>query len=197
MPPRIYILGDSISLGYTPEVATLLANRAIVTHNPGNAMFSAFGRRSLPDWLGSSRYDVIHFNWGIWDLHRLQPSADPLEPSVNAFLREGVRRTTPEQYAANLEAIIAILKNTGAKLIWATTTPLRDNGELCCIPVEVVHYNSVAHRIMTAHHIPINDLYSRALPELDRLLSPDGCHFTADGYRYLGACVAGEIAKVL
>ena len=195
---NVYIIGDSISLGYTPEVARLLDGRARVTHNPGNAQYSSFGLRNLKAWLGDESFDLIHFNWGIWDLHRLQSTADPLEPSVSAFKRDGVRRTTPEQYAANLEAIIQILKATGAKLIWAAITPLRDDGTLCCKPEEVALYNSTAARVMTAHGITINDLYACALPELDRLISTDGCHFTADGYRHLGrqvaAVIQGELA---
>ena len=195
----VYIIGDSISLGYTPEVTRLLAGRAVVTHNPGNAQYSSYGLRHLPDWLGVARYDVIHFNWGCWDRHYLDPAADPLEPSVDKFKRDGVRRTTPEQYAANLAAIVAILQTTGAKLIWAASTPLRDDGTLCCRPDEVPAYNTVAARVMAESGIAINDLYYYALPEADRLLSPDGCHFTDDGYRYLArqvaAVIQGELAS--
>ncbi|MEC8506873.1 MAG: SGNH/GDSL hydrolase family protein, partial [Planctomycetota bacterium] len=35
--PRVLIIGDSISLGYTPYVASILKGRAKVVHNPGNA----------------------------------------------------------------------------------------------------------------------------------------------------------------
>ncbi len=195
---RVYIIGDSISLGYTPVVAEVLNGRASVTHSPGNAQYSSYGLRNIKTWLGNERFDLIHFNWGCWDRHYLDPAADPLEPSVAQFKRDGVRRTIPEQYAANLEAIVKILKTTGAKLIWAASTPLRDDGKLVCKPEEVAPYNAVAARVMAAHGIVINDLYACALPELDRLISTDGCHFTADGYRHLGRQVAtviqGELA---
>ena len=78
------------------------------------------GLRHLKEWLGDAQYDLIHFNWGIWDLHHLKTGADPLQPCTDQFDVHGVCRTTPEQYAANLQAIINILKPTGAKLIWAT-----------------------------------------------------------------------------
>jgi acyl-CoA thioesterase-1 len=194
---KIYLIGDSISMGYTPEVIRLFEGKAKVTRNPGNAQYSSYGLRHLKEWLGSERYDVIHFNWGAWDRHHLDPAADPLEPSVAQFKRGGVRRTTPEQYAANLEAIVQILQGTGAKLIWATSTPLRDDGTMCCRPDEVVPYNAVAERIMRAHGILINDLYAWAMPELDQLLSADGCHFTDDGSRYLARQVASVIEGVL
>ena len=196
--PNVYIIGDSISLGYTPVVAQLLDGRACVTHSPGNAQYSSYGLRHLKTWLGNERFDLIHFNWGCWDRHYLDPAADPLEPSVTQFKRDGVRRTTPEQYAANLEAIVKILQPTGAKLIWAASTPLRDDGKLVCKPEEVAPYNAVAARVMSAHKIVINDLYTCALPELNRLISTDGCHFTAEGCRHLGrqvaAVIQGELA---
>ena len=195
--PNVYIIGDSISLGYTPEVTRLLSGQAQVTHNPDNAQYSSFILRNLTAWLGMQHFDLIHFNCGIWDLHHLEPTADPLEPSVAAFNRNGVRRTTPEQYAANLEGIIKILKTTGAKLMWASITPLLDHGELCAKPGEVPLYNSVATKVMAAQRIPIDDLYSHALPEINRLLHPDGCHFTEDGYRFLGRYVATAIQGAL
>lgn len=195
---NVYIIGDSISLGYTPEVTRLLTDSARVTHNPGNAQYSSYGLRNLTAWLGTERFDLIHFNWGAWDRHHLDPAADPLEPSVAQFKRGGVRRTTPEQYAANLEAIVTILETTGAKLIWASSTPLQDDGTMCCKPDEVVPYNVIAARVMAAHQVAINDLYAHVLPEFSRLISADGCHFTEDGNRFLGrqvaAVIQGELA---
>jgi len=191
---NVYLIGDSISLGYTPEVTRLLAGKATVSHNPGNAMYSASGLRSLPGWLAGQQFDLIHFNWGLWDLHRMDASADPLEPSVDKFKPNGVRRTTPEQYAANLEAIVKILHATGAKLIWASSTPLIDHGNLCIKPADVAPYNVVASQVMAGHRIPINDLNAHA--RLD-LLDPDGCHFTDEGYRHLARQVATTIEGAL
>jgi lysophospholipase L1-like esterase len=194
---KVLIIGDSISLGYTPEVARLLAERVAVAHNPGNAQYSAWGLRYLREWLGDTRWDLIHLNWGIWDLHHLDPAADPLEPSVDALRADGVRRTTPAQYAANLEAICDILQTTGARLAWATITPLPAGDDLCVRQGEEVQYNAVARAVMDAHGIPINDLYACALPELARIQPPRDVHFTEEGYRFLGARVAAVITEQL
>lgn len=194
---NVLIIGDSISLGYTPKVARILDGRAIVSHNPGNAQYSSCGLRHLKSWLGEDRWDAIHFNWGIWDLHHLEPSADPLEPSTSAFNRDGVRRTTPEQYAANLEAIVNILRPTAAKLVWASTTPLPESIKIACHKGEEVLYNSVARQVMEAHGVAVNDLYSHALREIGRIQPPDDVHFTEEGYRYLGQRVASVIAGAL
>jgi lysophospholipase L1-like esterase len=193
---NVLIIGDSISLGYTPEVARILKERALVSHSPGNAQYSSYGLRHLRSWLGGDRWDIIHFNWGIWDLHYLEPSADPLEPSTGAFNRNGVRRTTPEQYGHNLEAILRILMQTAAKLIWASTTPLPESVKIACRKGEEVLYNSVAQRVMEAHGIAVNDLYGHALREIGRIQPPDDVHFTEEGYRYLGQQVASVIARM-
>lgn len=193
----VLIIGDSISLGYTPIVAEILKGRANVSHNPGNAQYSSYGLRQLENWLGEEHWDLIHFNWGIWDLHYLEPAADPLEPSTNAFNRDGVRRTTPEQYAENLNAIVKVLQSTGAKLIWGSITPLPESVKMACHKGEEVLYNSVAREVMESHGVDFNDLYGHAIGELNRIQPPEDVHFTPEGYRYLGEQVAKVIAAAL
>ena len=66
--PRILIIGDSISIGYTPFVKELFQGRAEVVHNPGNAQHTGTGLENIDLWLGDGHWDVIHFNWSLWDL---------------------------------------------------------------------------------------------------------------------------------
>ena len=66
--PRVLLIGDSISIGYTVDVRKLLAGKANVHRIPCNAQTAGYGSDKLPDWLGDKRWDVIHFNWGLWDL---------------------------------------------------------------------------------------------------------------------------------
>ena len=66
--PRVLIIGDSISLGYTPFVAQQLKGKANIIHAPGNNESTARGLEHLDAWLGPKKWDVIHFNWGLHDL---------------------------------------------------------------------------------------------------------------------------------
>ena len=50
--PKVLIIGDSISLGYTPFVVELLEAKATVVHNEGNAGPTQRGLESIDDWLG-------------------------------------------------------------------------------------------------------------------------------------------------
>ena len=45
--PRILIIGDSISLGYTPNVKEMFQGRAEVVHNPGNAQHTGTGLEQI------------------------------------------------------------------------------------------------------------------------------------------------------
>ena len=45
--PDVLIIGDSISLGYTPHVIELMLDEAKVVHNPGNAQHSTTGLEKI------------------------------------------------------------------------------------------------------------------------------------------------------
>ena len=63
--PRVLIIGDSISLGYTPVVVSILKGQAEVIHNPGNAQHTGTGVERIDKWLQPGDWDLIHFNWGL------------------------------------------------------------------------------------------------------------------------------------
>ena len=66
--PRVLIIGDSISIGYTSPTRKLLAGKANVHRIPENGGPSDNGTKKIKQWLGDSKWDVIHFNWGLHDI---------------------------------------------------------------------------------------------------------------------------------
>ena len=184
--PNVLIIGDSISIGYTAPVTRMLAGKANVRRIPGNGRSTAFGLQHLQNWLGQQKWDVIHFNWGIWDMHRLEND----QP-----------RTTPAQYEKNLRDLVSRLKATGAKLIWATTTPLGPRPEGARnVPVnsqDVPAYNAAALKIMRENGVAIDDLYSAVLPKTPALWGPDRRHFKSEGSEFLAARVVASIQPAL
>ena len=181
--PRVLLIGDSISIGYTEPTRKLLYRKANVHRIPVNGGPTTRGLESLEEWLGDDRWDVIHFNWGLHDLKRME---------------DGKHQVPIEEYERNLTQLVVRLKKTGAKLIWATTTPVpnakvsppRSNDD-------VIAYNAVALRIMQANGIAINDLYAFALPRLEELQRPANVHFTDQGSAALAEYVAGSILKAI
>jgi len=189
-PANVLIIGDSISIGYFKPVKEMLEGRAIVVHNPGNAAHTANGLAKLDQWLGDTEWDIIHFNHGLHDLKYIDDNGK------NAPVEEGKQQIPIERYGKNLEEIVVRLKKTGAKLIFANTTPVPE-GTRIRVKGDAKKYNVVAERVMKKHDIPVNDLYSFSMVRLDEIQRPANVHFTPEGSRLLGAQVAKQIIKAL
>jgi hypothetical protein len=170
--PRVLLIGDSISRAYTLDVRKALAGKANVHRAPANCGPTDTGLKCFDVWLGTGRWDVIHVNFGIHD-----------------------RRKTPEQYAANLEKVVERLKQTGARLVWARTTPFRDKDST--VEDGSVALNETADAVMKKHGIPLNDLHAAILPSVATARGEDGTHFNADGVRILAARVVKCLEPML
>jgi len=171
--PRALLIGDSISRGYTMPTRHALAGRVNLHRIPCISTRSSKGLRLLNYWLGDGRWDVIHFNFGIHD-----------------------RNTNTEVYEKNLREIVKRLKQTGAKLVWASTTPVPETGTYAGND-KIVRLNEIAEKIMKENRIPIDDLYGLVRPRQAELQRPDDCHFHEDKYTILGNQVADSILKAL
>lgn len=181
--PRVLLIGDSISIGYTIPVRKLLAGKANVHRVPLNGGPSSNGVFMIDSWLGTKQWDVIHFNFGLHDLKRMS---------------DGKQQVSPEAYERYLRLVVERLKKTGAKLIWATTTPVPD-GKVSPprIPADVPTYNAIALRVMEENGVAIDDLYAFALPRLKEIQEPVNVHFKPAGSDMLGAQVVKSIEAAL
>jgi hypothetical protein len=181
--PRVLIIGDSISMGYTLPVRKRLAGKANVHRIPTNGGPTKNGVANLDKWLGTGKWEVIHFNHGIHDLK---------------YMPDGKRQVEPADYEANLRAITAKLKATGAKVIWATTTPIPD-GDLTPQRKfgQVPEYNEIATKVMKENGVTINDLNAHITPRIAELQNPKDVHFKTAGSEFLAEKVATEILKAL
>ena len=181
--PRVLLIGDSISIGYTVPVRMLLAGKANVHRIAGNAGPSSNGVFLIDTWLGKDKWDLIHFNFGLHDLKRLD---------------DGKHQVPIESYERYLRLIVQRLKKTGARMIWATTTPVPDaKVSPPRVPADVGVFNAAAARVMKEHDVPIDDLYGFALPRLSEIQMPANVHFTPAGSESLAKQVAGAIERAL
>ena len=204
-PYRVLILGDSISIGYTPfvrqelegvaEVSRPMRNRAEgAKPRPENCEGTKKGVGSVERWLTmeGAPFDVIHFNFGLHDMKRVDAetgrnSNDPLE----------THQADPERYQRQLLEITRSLKASGARLVFATTTPVPP-GELRPYrePSDAVEYNRRALEVMAAEGVPVNDLFALISEADPALQKPADVHFTREGSRALGAAVAAAVLDV-
>jgi acyl-CoA thioesterase-1 len=108
-------------------------------------------------------------------------------------MEDGKQQVSLADYESNLRTIVARLKKTGARLIFATTTPVPE-GKVNPprVPADVPVYNQVAMRVMKENEVAVTDLYAFALPKLGRIQMPVNVHYTVEGYEALaGEVVAG------
>ncbi|MBS0205508.1 MAG: SGNH/GDSL hydrolase family protein [Planctomycetes bacterium] len=190
--PRVLLIGDSISEGYTVPVRKRLQGKANVHRIGENGGPTKNGVAKIDKWLGTDKWDVIHFNWGLHDL-MFHPDK---QPNPAQYERDQLA-----QYDQNLRTLTARLKRTGAKLIWASSTPVPEEMNSPRSPSHRSHvvkiYNETARKIMTDNDISIDDLYAHVEPVLEKTQKPHDVHFTVDGSEFLGKKVADEISRVL
>jgi acyl-CoA thioesterase-1 len=190
--PRVLIIGDSISIGYTLAVRELLAGKANVHRIPTNGGPTTNGLKGIKEWLGDSKWDVIHFNWGLHDLKYIQEDASKrADPKA-----EGSHpQVALADYEKNLAELVKIMQATGAKLIWCSTTPVPEGAD-GRIKGDELKYNEAAARVMKAAGIPTDDLHAHAAAKPDAQL-PANVHYTPEGSRYLAEKVAAVITDYL
>ena len=177
--PRVLLVGDSISIGYTLPVRKLLAGKANVHRIPTNGGPTSNGTANLAKWLGDGKWDVIHFNFGLHDLK---------------LMETGKRQVEVEDYEKNLRTLVAAMKKTGAKVIFATTTPVPE-GKLNPPRSfgDVATYNQIALKVMKEEGVAIDDLNAAVTPDIAKLQNPHDVHYNPEGYAVLGKAVVKSI----
>jgi acyl-CoA thioesterase-1 len=193
--PRVLLIGDSISVGYTPFVRQMMTNRAVIVHAPGNSAATVVGLKNLDKWLGAEKWDVIHFNWGLHDMKYIDPATSETDMAKLIPVEKGQQWVPVGQYEPNLKTLVQRLKATGARLVWCSTTPVPE-GASGRVPGDVAAYNAAALRVMQAEGVPVNDLCAFVgTPENRAALGgkPRDVHYTDAGSKAL----AGEVVKAI
>ena len=181
--PKILIVGDSISLGYTPYVREDLQGIAQVYHNRGNAQHTGTGLDSIETWIGTKDWDIIQFNWGLWDLCYRHPDS---KTQGNRDKVHGTITYELEDYGKNLDSIVQWMKaKSDAKLIFVTTTYVPED-EAGRYQEDAIRYNQLAKRIMEENGVVINDIYE-ASRRIHRHYGKDSgdVHYLPEGYQAL------------
>jgi len=156
--PRILVVGDSISMNYHKAAKSALKGVANYHRNEGNCFSTFHGVNNMGLWLGNYKekgfhWDVIQFNHGLHDLKQ------PYDKSKDTW---GAFAVPLDVYKKNLEKEIAILKKTGATLIWCSTTPVPNSnkGRYARRKGAAREFNQAAMEVMRKHpEILVCDLH--------------------------------------
>ena len=191
--PRVLLIGDSISIGYTVPVRKLLEGKANVHRPLTNCGPTTKGLEGIDEWLGDGKWDVIHFNWGLHDLKYMGPNGKNLADPKG---KDSFQQVPPDKYEANLKQLVARLKKTGATLIWRSTTPVPE-GAAGRVVGDSAKYNAIAKRIMDENDIAIDDQYAFCMTKLDKIQRPANVHFSAEGSMELARQAVAAITAAL
>jgi len=97
-----------------------------------------------------------------------------------------------EEYERNLRQLVKRLEQTGARLIWCSTTPVPE-GAVGRVPGDELEYNAVAAKVMAEHDVAVDDLYAFARPQRATIGKPADVHYTPEGSRVLATQVVRSI----
>lgn len=195
--PRVLLIGDSISIGYTVGVRKLLDGKANVHRPLANCGPTHTALNKIDSWLETGgkgkQWDVIHFNWGLHDLKYMGPNGENL---ADPKAENSGQQVPPEQYEANLRKLSQRLKKTGAHVIWRNTTPVPP-GAKGRVVGDSAKYNKIAAKVMAELGIPTHDLFSISSEKMSDIMKPANVHFTVQGSQLLAEAVAKEIQSVI
>lgn len=202
--PRVLVVGDSISMNYHEAAKAALKGVANYYRIDGNGGPSDRGVSCMDLWLGDYtqpglHWDLIQFNHG---LHDLKQSYDEAAGTYGTY------QLSVEAYQRNLEREIAVMKPTGARLMWCSTTPVPNNSHGLWDNVPMgrkkdadLVFNAAALEVMGRHpDILVHDLngFVRNCATFDDWRKQADVHFW-DGRtaRALGEAVAAAIREAL
>ena len=195
------VIGDSVSIGYTPVVASALSDQVFVQHSPwaggGGADDVGTGIVCELYLLRTSMYqsvswDLVSFNFGLHNLDNATAAENTYEALLENFT-DSLVRSQPK-----------------AKLVYVTTTPYMPDRFFGNTVVEDL--NARARTVMGTRGIPVVDLYQHVIDKCgavykncsicDDEYNPVtgvtcGYHYSAEGWQYLGQFLAPVYLSML
>lgn len=189
---KVLLLGDSIRIGYQNEVKKLLENEYEVIFPCENGRFAAYTLWQANQELKQNPdIALVHFNNGYWDMNIEEPLNEPMHPI--------------DEYKYVLSRTVKLCRKCGAKVVFATTTPILDSGSardntgvqvtLNYSNEWVNEYNKAAAEVMKELDVPVNDLYALCMEDDKRYKCEDRLHLNSEGNKRCAQQVAEFIRK--
>ena len=190
--PHVLIIGDSISIGYTLPTRALLQGKVNLHRIPTNGGPTIKGLSEIDKWLGSRKWDLIHFNWGLHDLKFMGKDGTNLVPKEEG----GIVQVSLPDYEKNLDLLVSRMKKSARQLVWRNTTPIPAGSKARYVG-DSVKYNQAAARIMEKHGVPTLDLYAPSKKNMKAWMRVANVHYFPAGSQALAEIVAEDITKRL
>ena len=190
--PHALIIGDSISIGYTLPTRALLKGKVNLHRIPTNGGPTTKGVTEIEKWLGTRKWDLIHFNWGLHDLKYMGKDGTNLVPKEKG----GIVQVSLSEYEKNLEKLVIRMKKSAKQLVWRNTTPIPPGSKARYVG-DSLKYNEVAAQLMKKQGVPILDLFTPSKKNMKDWMKEADVHYHAHGSQALAERVAEDILKRL
>ena len=189
---KVLLLGDSIRMGYQQYVKEALAGEYEVCYPEDNGRFAAYTLwQANQEFKWNPDIALVHFNNGYWDMNIEAPMTEAIHPV--------------EEYVSFLRRIVALCRQCGAQVVFATTVPLTEDGAagdntgvrgtINYKNEWVEAYNAAAVEVMEELDVPVNDLCALCMEDARRYKCDDLLHLTEEGSRRCAEQVAAYIRK--
>ena len=189
---KVLLLGDSIRMGYQAYVKEALEGEFEVRYPEDNGRFAAYTLWQVNQELKwNPDIELVHFNNGYWDMNIEAPMTEAIHPV--------------EEYVSFLRRIVALCRQCGAKVVFATTVPILEagaagdntgvEGTINYSNEWVKEYNAAAVEVMKELQVPVNDLYALCMEDDRRYKCEDLLHLSDEGSRRCAQQVAEFVRK--
>ncbi len=191
---KVLLLGDSIRMGYENYVKEILKDEYEVISPSDNGRFAAYTL-----WQANQMFKtnpdiaLVHFNNGYWDMNIESPMTEAIHPI--------------EEYKSILRRIVKLSRDCGAKVVFATTVPIIEEGSAADVTGVigsinyknswVTEYNAAAVSVMQELGVEINDLYELCSKDDKCYKCSDLLHLTEEGSKKCAEQTADVIRKIL
>lgn len=178
--PHVLLIGNSITRGYYKKVEQTLKGKAYVGRlSNSQSVGDPALLEEIAVVLKNTHFDIIHFNNGLHGFDY-----------------------TEEEYDKNFPKLIKIIRRYApkAKLIWATTTPVRAGEKMkdfAPITERLKIRNEIALKYINREGIKVNDLWNVVVDHPEYYEGGDGTHPIDIGYSALAEQVSWIISYEL
>jgi lysophospholipase L1-like esterase len=167
LPPKVFVIGDSISIHYGPYLKRSLEgffsydrkrdkgeavkdlDNPVGANGGDSGMVVAYLKelKNNPDF----KTDYLLVNCGLHDIKRKSP--------------KGSTQISLKNYKENIQSIVNLSKEMKVHLVWVNSTPVVDTihnkrATFFRFENDLMSYNKAADSIMNNAHVPIIDLFT-------------------------------------
>ncbi len=201
----VLLLGDSIRIGYQPDLQKELEGEFDVWGHPENGRFAKYTLNELGRILGDfSKRETVQYNQGLLTPNA-EVSGDIVYPDVihwnnglwdtSIVCEEDGPFTPIDEYISYMSKVLRELRKITDKIIFASTTPVKPENPNQKNEI-IAEYNKHILAFMEKEGVVVNDLNAIVSENVDEYLAADNIHLSPEGREACAKAAAECIREI-